>query len=386
MKVTDVRCFIVDCFRTNWVFVKVETDEGIYGLGEGTLEYKEKAFLGAVEHIREYLVGKDPRTIEKHYHDIYRDAYWRGGPVLMSALSAVEVALWDILGKSLNVPVYQLLGGKCNDKVRIYVNGWFAGAKTPEEFGEKAKSAVARGVTAMKWDPFGKNYMNISNKDLDTALKCVAAVREAVGGEVDLLIEGHGRFNVPTGIKIAKELEQFKPMFFEEPVPPDNLEALKAVRDKSPVAISAGERLYSRRDYRSLFEMRAADYIQPDISHAGGIMELRKIASVAETYYIPFAPHNPSGPIANAATLQLAACCPNFEILEIMYDDVPWRKDVTTENLHYENGYITIPDKPGIGIELNEDECLLHPYKPHTLRHYTGALTNIRPERTEFYF
>ena len=318
MKVIDVKTFAVDCFRTNWMFVKVYTDEGIDGVGEATLEYKEKALIGAVEHIKEYLVGKDPRTIEKHFHDIYRDAYWRGGPVLMSALSAVEMALWDILGKSLGVPVYQLLGGKVNEKCRIYVNGWFAGAKTPEEFAEKAKIAVKRGVTAMKWDPFGKSYLEISNKDLDTALRNIAAVREAVGDSVDLLIEGHGRFNVPTGIKIAKLIEEFKPMFFEEPTPPDNLEALKAVREKSPVPISAGERLYSLKDFKDLFEMRAADYIQPDVSHAGGIMELKKIAAMAETYYIPFAPHNPSGPVANAATLQLAACCPNFSILEIM--------------------------------------------------------------------
>ncbi len=386
MKVTDVKVFAVDCFRTNWMFVKVYTDEGIDGVGEGTLEYKEKAFEGAIEHIKEYLIGKDPRDVEKHYHDIYRDAYWRGGAVLMSALSAVECALWDILGKSLGVPVYRLLGGKVNEKVRIYVNGWFAGAKTPEEFAEKAKIAVKRGITAMKWDPFGKSYLEISNKDLDTALRNVAAVREAVGDKVDLLIEGHGRFNVPTGIKIAKELEQFKPMLFEEPVPPDNLEALKAVRDKSPVAISAGERLYTLRSFKDLFEMRAADYIQPDISHAGGIMELKKIAATAEAYYIPFAPHNPSGPVANAATLQLAACCPNFSILEIMYSDVTWRADVTDEKLTYADGYIDIPDRPGIGIEINEDECLKHPYQPHTLRHYTGALTDIRPPETAFYF
>lgn len=386
MKITDIKTFHVDCFRTNWVFVKVYTDEGITGVGEATLEYKEKALEGAVQHLKEVLVGQNPLNIEKIYHDSYRDAYWRGGAVLMSALSAVEIALWDILGKFLNVPVYQLLGGKVNDKVRIYVNGWFSGAKTPEQFAEKAKIAAERGVTAMKWDPFGKSYLEISNQDLDTALRCVAAVREAVGPKVDLLIEGHGRFNVPTGIKIAKELEQFKPMFFEEPVPPDNLEALKAVRDKSPVSISAGERLYTLRSFKDLFEMRAADYIQPDISHAGGIMELKKIAAAAESYYIPFAPHNPSGPVANAATLQIAACCPNFSILEIMYSDVTWRKDVTNEKLVYENGYIQIPDAPGIGIEINEEECLKHPYRPHTLRHYTGALTDIRPPETEFYF
>ena len=386
MKVTNIKTFCVDCFRTNWVFVKVYTDEGVDGVGEATLEYKEKALIGAVEHIKEYLVGKNPFEIEKHWHAIYRDAYWRGGAVLMSALSAVEMALWDILGKSLNVPVYQLLGGKVNEKVRVYLNGWFAGAKKPEEFAKKAKEAVSHGVTAMKWDPFGKNYLNISNKELENALACVAVVRETVGNEIDLLIEGHGRFNIPNAIRIAKELEPFHPMFFEEPVPPDNLDALKAVKEKSSVPIAAGERLYTRWDYKPMFDKMAADYIQPDISHAGGIMELKKIAAEAECRYIPFAPHNPSGPVANAATLQLAATCPNFEILEIMYSDVVWRKDVTNENLAYKDGYITVPDKPGLGIEINEDECLKHPYLPHTLRHYTGALTDIRPAKTEFYF
>lgn len=386
MKVTNIKTFTVDCFRTNWVFVKVYTDAGIDGVGEATLEYKEKALIGAVEHIKDYLVGQNPLDIEKHRHAIYRDAYWRGGAVLMSALSAVETALWDILGKHLCVPVYRLLGGKVNDRVRIYVNGWFAGAKTPKEFGEKAKVAAERGVTAMKWDPFGKSYLEISNRDLNTALECIGEVRAAVGSEVDLLIEGHGRFNIPTAIKIAKELEQFKPMFFEEPVPPDSLESLKEVREKSPVAIAAGERLYTRRDYRKMFDLAAADYIQPDVSHAGGIMELKMIAAEAECRYIPFAPHNPSGPVANAATLQLAASCPNFSILEIMYSDVDWRKEVAHEQLEYEDGYIKIPDRPGLGIEIDEDECAKHPYKPHTLRHYSGALTDIRPAKTEFYF
>ena len=386
MKVTDIKPFVVDCFRTNWVFVKVYTDEGIDGVGEATLEYKEKALLGALEHIKEYLVGKDPRDIEKHWHTVYRDAYWRGGAVLMSALSAVETALWDILGKSLGVPVYTLLGGKYHDRVRIYVNGWFSGAKTPDEFAAKAKQAVSRGVTAMKWDPFGKNYLDISRKELSRAIDCVGAVRDAVGRDIDLLIEGHGRFNIPTAVNIARELEQFNPMFFEEPVPPDNLDALLEVKNRANIPISAGERLYTRWDYKPLFDKAAADYIQPDISHAGGIMELKKIAAEAECRYIPFAPHNPSGPVANAATLQLAACCPNFCILEIMYSDVEWRSDVTNEALSYSDGYMEIPDKPGLGIEINEAECEKHPYMPHTLRHYTGALTDIRPAHTKFYF
>ena len=386
LKVTNVKTFTVDAFRTNWVFVKVYTDEGIDGVGEGTLEYKEKALIGAMEHIAEYLIGKNPLEIEKHWHMLYRDAYWRGGAVLMSALSAVETALWDILGKYLNTPVYQLLGGKVNERVRIYANGWFSGAKTPQEFAKKAKEAVERGITALKWDPFGKSYMNLSNQDLTNALHCVSEVRRAVGNDVDLMIEGHGRFNIPTAIKIAQELLPFNPMFFEEPVPPDNLDALKAVKEKSPIPLAAGERLYTRWDYNTFFAQMPADYIQPDVSHAGGIMELKKIAAIAESKYIPFAPHNPSGPVANAATLQLAACCPNFCILEIMYSDVDYRKNLTNENLVFENGYIHIPQKPGIGIEINEQECLKHPYQPHTLRHYTGMLTEIRPPKTTFYF
>jgi galactonate dehydratase len=386
LKVTDVKTFAVDCFRTNWVFVKVYTDGGIDGVGEATLEYKEKALFGAVEHIREYLAGKNPFEIERRWRAIYRDAYWRGGPVLMSALSGVEMALWDILGKSLGAPVYQLLGGKANDRARIYANGWFAGAKTPSEFGAKAKEAAKRGVTALKWDPFGKSYMEISNKDLNAALECVAAVRGAVGPDADLLIEGHGRFNISAAVKIAAELAQFKPMFFEEPVPPDSLDALKEVRRKSPVAIAAGERLYSRWDYMPLFEKRAADFIQPDVSHAGGIMELKKLAAQAECHYVGFAPHNPSGPVANAATLQLAACCPNFSMLEIMYDDVAYRKDVANEHLSYSGGYMEIPGGPGLGVEINESECLKHPYRRHELRHYDGALTDIRPPETARYF
>ena len=278
------------------------------------------------------------------------------------------------------------MGGKANEKVRVYVNGWFAGAKTPDQFAEKARAAVERGVTAMKWDPFGKSYLDISNKDLNTALECVAAVREAVGPEVDLLIEGHGRFNIATSVKIARELEPFRPMWFEEPTPPDSLDALLEVRKKSNIPIAAGERIYTRWGYRELFEKQCADYIQPDVSHAGGIGELRKIGSMSEAYYLGFAPHNPSGPVANAATPQLAACSPNFSILDIMYSDVAYREEITNESLEYRDGWITIPDKPGLGIEINEAACGQHPYQPHTLRHYTGTLTDIRPPETAFYF
>lgn len=386
MKITDVKAVIVDCFRTNWAFVKIETDEGISGVGEGTLEYKEKAFTGALEHLRDYLIGKDPTRPELHFRNIYRDAYWRGGPVLMSALSAVETAMWDISGKALGVPVHRLLGGKVHDRIRIYANGWFAGAAEPRDFAQKAREAVRRGITALKWDPFGKAYMDISRAGLDKALECVGAVREAVGSGVDLLIEGHGRFNVPTAITVARELGPFKPLFFEEPVPPDSLEALKEVKSKSPIPIAAGERLYTRWDFRRLFDLSCADWIQPDVSHAGGMMELKKIAAEAESRYLPFAPHNPSGPVANAATLQAASTCPNFALLEIMYSDVVWRGDICNESLEFSDGCITVPDRPGLGIDIDEQACAAHPYVPHTLRHYTGALTDIRPAKTAFFY
>ncbi|TBL74569.1 galactonate dehydratase [Paenibacillus thalictri] len=386
MKIIDLKTFVVDCFRTNFVFVKLYTDEGITGVGEATLEYKEHAVTGAIEDLKRYLIGKSPLDIEAHYHNMYRDAYWRGGPVLMSAISAVEMAMWDINGKSLNVPVYRLIGGKYHDKVKVYANGWFAGAKEPEQFAVKAKEAVTRGFKGLKWDPFGKSYMTISNEELETALACIGAVREAVGSSVDLFIEGHGRFNVPTAIEIAKEIACFKPVWFEEPIPPDNIAAMAEVRRKSPVALAGGERRFTRYEFKDVLEKRALDYVQPDISHSGGLMESRKIAAMAETYYIPFAPHNPSGPVANAATLQLAACTPNFFYLEIMATDVPWRKEITDEHLLFADGYMHIPDLPGLGIELNEEAALNYPYQPHDLRHYTGSLTDIRPPESMPYF
>jgi galactonate dehydratase len=386
MKITDLKTYLVHCYRTNWVFVRVDADVGISGVGEATLEMKEKAVEAAVLELKDYLLGKDPRQIERHFHTLYRDSYWRTGPVLMSALSAVEMALWDISAKELGVPVYRLLGGRCHDRVKAYANAWFAGAKTPEGFAEKAKAAVARGFQALKWDPFGKAYMNVTLKELDEALAVVGAVRDAVGNAVDLLIEGHGRFNVPTACTIARELEPFRPLFFEEPVPPDNLDALADVRAKSRISIAAGERLYHRSQFRELFEKRAADVIQPDVSHAGGLGECKKIAAMAETYQLPFAPHNPSGPIANAATLQLAACTPNFFLLETMATDIPWRKDLTTEDLVFQDGCFEIPDRPGLGLELNEEAFAGHPYQPRPLRHYRGDLTDIRPPEAVPYF
>ena len=233
MKITDIKTFNVFAYRTNFVFVKLETDEGISGIGEGTLEYKENALLGAIEDIKRVLIGQDPREVERISHELYRDSYWRVGPVLQSAVSAVNMAMWDIKAKAAGVPVYEMLGGKVRDGVRMYANAWFAGAKTADEFAAAAVKAKNMGVTALKWDPFGKAYMYMENSDFRRSLEIVEAVRGAVGNDVDLLIEGHGRFDIATGIKIANALKPFDPYFFEEPTPPDCLDALAQVHKSS---------------------------------------------------------------------------------------------------------------------------------------------------------
>ena len=386
MKVTAIKTFVCHAYRTNWVFVKVMTDSGLYGVGEATLEYREPTVVQAIMELERYLIGKDPHNIEAFWHDACRDAYWRGGVVLMSALAGVEMALWDIKGKDLGVPVYKLLGGKVRDSVKCYANGWFAGAKTPEEFAEKAKIAVENGFSGLKWDPFGKAYLNIDPKSLNDALDCVAAVKVAVGDKVHLIIEGHGRFNVPTAVRIGNALEKFGILWFEEPIPPDDKKGIAWVRSKISTPVSGGERLYSRFEYADYLRMECADFWQPDVSHAGGIMEVRKIASMAEAHYIPVCPHNPSGPVANAATLQLAACTPNFYLLETMSSDIPWRADVSTERVKFENSEMFIPDLPGLGIDINEEEIAKHPYECRNLRHYVGTLTDIRPADSKGYF
>ncbi|MBU2904106.1 galactonate dehydratase [Arenibacter algicola] len=387
MKITAIKTYICHAYRTNWVFVKVYTDiDGLYGVGEATLEYKEHTVAKACHELESLLIGHDPHRIEEFWHLAYRNAYWRGGAVLMSALSSIEMALWDIKGKDLGVPVYQLLGGKVRESVPCYANGWFAPAKTPQEFADKAKLAIKNSFHALKWDPFGSAYLQIGRKELNDAMDCIGAVYEAVKDEADIIIEAHGRFDIPTAVRIGHALSDFDILWYEEPIPPQNLEGLAEVKRRIKVPVSGGERLYNRWEYRSLFELKAVDYIQPDVSHAGGIMELKKIAAMAEAYHIPFCPHNPSGPIANSATLQLAACVPNFYLLETMSSDVPWRSEICNEEITFKNGQMTIPDKPGLGIDINEKEIEKHPYKKKELRHYSGDLTDIRPDNAKFYF
>lgn len=379
MRLRSLTTYICDAYRTNWVFVKLETEDGLHGWGEATLEYKEHTVEQALLSLEASLQGRDLSDIQGWWQDAYRDAYWRGGPVLTSALSAVEMALWDLKGKALGVPVADLLGGFVRDNVACYANAWFAGARTAKQFAEAANTAAKWGYTALKWDPFGSAFREISLSELRTSLDIVSAVKEAVGDRAEIIVEAHGRFDLPTAQRVARELEAFDVLWLEEPLIPGNIGNLAALKERTRTPLSIGERLYTRWDFREVFERRCADVVQPDVSHVGGIWESRLVAAQAETAQIAFAPHNPSGPVANAATLQLAATTPNFTLLETMATEVTWRAEVADESHQITKGRAHISRAPGLGVDLDESALARFPYVRHDLRHYSGALTDIRP-------
>jgi galactonate dehydratase len=387
VKITSVDTLVVDFYRTNLVIVRVGTDEGITGLGEATLEGKERAVQGAVTELAEAVVGLDPTRISGTLYELARDWYWRGGPVIMTALSSLEMALWDISARDLGVPVSRLLGGATRDRVRAYANGWFSGAVTPEDYAAAATRTVDQGFRGLKWDPFENYDLTITTRQLDRVIAQIDAVRRAVGRDVELFIEGHGRFDVRHAIKIAREIAQFDPEWFEEPCPPDNLDALVDIRRASPVPIAAGERWFGRQGFAPALARRAVDFVQPDVTHAGGIAELAFISTLAATTYVGFAPHNPSGPLSTAATLQLAAALPNFQYLEIMATDVPWRPEITSERLTLtKDGDIVIPTGVGLGIELDLEAISEHPFTPHPMRMFQDTVYDIRPRDERSFF
>jgi len=363
MKITDIKSYIVSANNDNWVYIKVYTDENITGVGECSLETRELTVVQAVEELKRYVLGRDPFQIEQIFYTCYRDEYWGACPVLISALSALDCALWDIKGKAFNMPVYQLLGGKFREKIRVYANRWFIGAKTTAELVKKAEETAKKGYTALKWDPFVFAEHTISAKDLRAVVEQVKAVRQAVGQDTDILIEGHGRFNVYTALNVANELAPFKPMFFEEPVLPENLDALAEVRDKSPIPIASGERWYTKYDFRAAFSKKAVDIAQPDLRIAGGLTEGKKIAALAETEFIPIAPHNIHGKVGTAMSLHLAASIPNALILEYSVEEVPCMETLFDRQYKPVDGYLAIDDRPGLGIDFDEKVALQYPYK-----------------------
>ena len=362
----------------HWLFVKVETDEGIAGWGEAyTQTDRERAVEAHVLSLRRYLIGRDPFAIKHFTTQAYLDfSYKRGSMELYSAVSALEQALWDIVGKATGQPVYNLLGGPCRGRVRVYANGWYDGCQTPEDFALRAKAVLKRGFTALKFDPFpGPWRMFISPLDEDTAVERVEAVREMVGPGVEILIEVHRRLAPMTAMRVARRLEPFRPFWFEEPVSPENLDALAQVRRLCTLPIVTGEALYAKAMFREALEKGAADILNPDVANCGGILELKEIAAMAEPYYVAVAPHNyNSTTIALAATLQVSALIPNFLITEYFVNYQPAGEAICREPLRLEEGgYISLPKRPGLGLELEEEALSQYPYQefpPRTLREF----------------
>jgi galactonate dehydratase len=293
---------------------------------------------------------------------MYLGDYARPGEIAMSAIATIEMACWDIYGKSLGLPVYRLLGGAVRDRIRAYANGWYTVERTPEEFHAAAKRVVARGYRALKFDPFGAGFYELERGEKAKVIGLVEAVRDAVGPDAEILLEMHGRFNPATAIEMSRELERFDPSWVEEPVPPENLAALKKAAEKITIPVATGERIHSRYDFRELLELQAADIIQPDITHIGGILEAKKIAAWADAYYVLVAPHNVGGPVATAAALHFAASTPNFKIQEHFNDFAEdWVKRLAPGNPEVTDGHFGLPEGPGLGVSLDLDQVERHP-------------------------
>ncbi len=369
MKITGIRTFIYEAWWRNWLFVKVDTDAGITGLGEASLQGLNQAVEVAIHNLEhEYFLGKDPRQIQKHWTNVYRDSWFHQSHVPLAALSGIEIALWDILGKSLNAPIHQLLGGATRDRIKVYNNSWYFNARTTDEFVERARAAVAQGFRALKWDPFWSPPLDIFNEReaMLQAVECVRHVREAVGDGIELLIEVHARLGTADAIWMAHALEPYRPFWFEEPIPPDNLEALAKVARESHIPITTGEKACTRWGFREMIERQMVSMIMPDIICAGGILETTKIAAMADTYHIGVAPHSCVGPGLTAANLQLDAVIPNFLIQELFFPDKPLYDEILTDDFPIlRDGYVDVPTKPGLGIDINEDAITLRPHRHH---------------------
>jgi galactonate dehydratase len=373
MKITEVEIWDVKLSPTvtswNPVVVRVHTDEGISGVGEVALAYGvgSAAGLGMARNLAErFLIGADPFRIEYLWDQMFRKTFWGqgGGPVVFGGMSAIDEALWDIKGKALGVPAYELLGGRCWDRLRVYANGWYHGCVTPQDYAEAAQRVVADGYTAMKFDPFAvapdgrwdypRRALDAERADL--AFERVAAVREAVGPRVDILVEVHGNLGTTSAIQMGKRLEALKPFFYEEPVDALNVACMKKVAENVDIPIAAGERLYTRYGFRQYIEEQVLDILQPDIGLAGGIMETKKIATYAETYNLHVQPHNCAGPVATAAAVQLDVCMTNFIIQEWFpyreADHYQWAQEPLEPQVV--DGYLAVPEAPGLGIELDE--------------------------------
>ena len=368
MKITELEVLqmATDSGRNwNWTFVKIRTDANIHGYGESSLQYKDRALKAELEDMGRFLIGKDPFAIEGIWNTLHRCVTWTGGPVTMSAISGIELALWDIKGKALGVPVYELLGGKMRDRVRAYANAWFIGAQAPEEYAQMALDAAEADYTALKFYPFSRSGQVVTPEDEEYGVACVKAVREAIGPKLRIAIDVRARLNMWSAIRMAQAVEPFSIAWFEEPVLYDNVDAMAEIARAINIPVATGEQLYTRWEFRTLLDKNAARIIQPDICHAGGIMELKKIAAMAETYYVTVAPHNSNGPISTLASLHLDACVPNCFMQEIFVPFLPLYNQMLTKPIEIEDGHLIVPSGPGWGADINEEVVLAHPPQPY---------------------
>jgi galactonate dehydratase len=360
MNITAIRNRLMRVERQNWHFVEVETDDGLVGIGEASLEWRERAVAAAVDELSRLLIGQDANLIEHHWQRMHRHGFWRGGVILGSAISGIDQALWDLKGKRLGVPVYDLLGGPTRQRVRLYTH---VGGTSPDKAAEHAQQLVAAGYTALKMGVPRAAAAADERALLRSTVARVEAVRRAVGDEVDLMLDNHGQLAPGDAIELGRALAPFGLLFFEEPVPPDTPDALAKVAEaKLPLRLATGERLFNKWDYRPVLQAGLVDVAQPDICHAGGLTELRKIAAMAESAHIKIAPHNPNGPVATIASVHLAAAIPNFLILEMAQQRL--REEIQRHGLTIKDGWAELPTRPGLGIELDPDVIAAHPYAP----------------------
>lgn len=363
MKITGMRTDFIWTGTRNWVVVRVDTDAGLTGIGEAFPVGPDRAIAETVAYFQSWIEGWDPFDIERVWHELYAGSRFPTGSIITAAISGIDQALWDIKGKALGVPVYELLGGKVRDRIRVYQS---PEGDTAEDLADDARRLVGRhGFTALKIGPFAAEADERPwHHQLEDAEHRLAAVREAVGPEVDVGVDPHAKLFEPArALEMAERLKPYRPMFFEEPVRPENFDALAKLTAKSPIPIATGEAVFTKFQFRDLLATGAADIIQPDMAITGGLTEMKKIASMAEAHYVSVAPHNPLGPLATTANVHFAATAPNFIVLEYHADDVGLRSEILREPLELKDGYLVLPDAPGLGVDLNEEVFEKYPYR-----------------------
>jgi galactonate dehydratase len=381
IKITGVRTIVVNAEMRNWVFVKVMTDQdGLYGWGEASLNWKTRAVTGTVEDLEPLLIGRDPRDIEQILRILNKHSYYRLGIIGATAISGIEHALWDIFGKSLGLPVWRLLGGKVREKVRVYTHLGLGDMRAVyETFDEgalrdKALAVVEQGYDALKVVFIPYSHYSVGIPARKHVGRLMRVLRDAVGDAVDIMIDFHGRpASVAAALQFIEELAPYNPMFCEEPVQPGDTEALRMVTERAACPIASGERLVGFKEFEPLFQQKALHIIQPDLNHTGGILEGKRIAAAAEQAFMGVAPHNPNGPVAGAAALHFDVSTPNFVIQEEMSGAVPWYDDVVSTPMRRTGSYWAVPDAPGLGVEINETEAAKHPFKQEVI-HTQGAV------------